>query len=395
MAAPGWISVLAGLILLALVLLDVMLTVLHVEAESVVSNRFHRTFWRVLCGVTWPLVRARNARATVLSWGVPLMVVGTLILWVTGYIAGFGLVYLPVIADPRFFHYADPSLAMAVDNAFYFSAASLFTLGYGDVYPAHVLTRLMAAIEGGTGMLTISLAVAYVIAVYPFITRSVALATSLNQESAGRADGIVIAARYVGADGAGALGEWLRGVNDELIHMAQAHGFYPVLYYVRPRDVHASFARVLALVQGLVGTLRYGLDPVVYRPIVADPRLTVLEEGLLYTLHSLGTSMHLDLKADATESPDSYGADFAALREQLRQHGLTARSGDDAAAGQAYARFRSATDPYIRAYAHNLRYHPKTVWAVYSRWARGSALTSPDEPLAPPGATTPEPTDGP
>jgi len=50
---------------------------------------------------------------------------------------------------------------------------------------------------------------------------------------------------------------------------------------------------VLAIVQGIIATLRYGLDPDTYPDVVSDPRLLTLEEGLLATLHALADSSHL------------------------------------------------------------------------------------------------------
>ena len=213
------------------------------------------------------------------------------------------------------------------------------------------------------------------------ITRQIALAVSLNQEMAGRADGMVMALRYVASGRSDALVEWLREVNRELLHLAQAHGFYPVLYYVRPTTVHGSFARILVLVQAITITLRYGLDPVAHRDIVTDPRLGILEEGLLYTLHSLGASIHLAETSEETQQAGAakLHADFIALRGLLDRPGLTVVSLDDGAARTGYIRFRSATDPYIEAYARNIGYEPETLWATYGRWERGSALESPSE----------------
>ncbi len=112
-----------------------------------------------------------------------------------------------------------------------------------------------------------------------------------------------------------------------------------------------------------------------------DPGLAVLEEGFLYTLHALGASIHLADSDEAQQGEDAarLRADFLALRKLLDRGGLTVVPPDDPHAGMSYARFRGATDPYIRAYARNIGYEPEAIWATYGRWLRGSALESPVE----------------
>lgn len=369
--ALSWLSVPLGLALITVTLLDVFLTVLHVQVESPFSNSVHRGLWRFLLAGSRPL--SPGLRDEVLAWGAPLMVGGIVAFWSTVYILGFALLYLPHIHDPAVFSVKEGASISPLGDALYFSAVSFFTIGYGDVVGTHSLARLLGVFEGASGLLTISLGVTYLLSVYPLISRKSALAVSLNQETAGRADGLAVAQRYVAAGRFDALGDRLRWLNDELLYLGQAHGFYPVLYYVRPRDVHASFVRILAIVQGLVATLRYGLDPVAHREVVSDPRLNILEEGLLYTLHALAESSHL---APHTGVPDEaiFRAEFATLLEGLAWRGLTPLRIDDRAAAERYAQFRIATDRYINAYAQNVGYCLESVGAVYSRWARDSAL---------------------
>jgi hypothetical protein len=348
-----WLAVPLGLACVALSVLDIFLTVLHVQAESPISSRLHRALWGVLIAVTRPL--PRRARDGVLAWGMPVMVAGLITYWMLLYVVGFGLLYL------------------------YFSAVSFLTIGYGDVVPVHPLPRLLAVIEAASGLLAISLSVTYLLSVYPLVARKVALAASLNQELAGRADAAMLAQRYVAGGRHEALGERLRSLNDALLYLGQAHGFYPILYYVRPRQVHESFVRVLVLVQGIVATLRYALDPARHPEVVGDPRLEILEEGLLYTLHALQTSSLLSAEGADLSAREIEAArrDFAALCEDLAhlaRRGLGPLPARDPAASAGYVRFRAGTDPYIHAYAANSDYALSEVRAAYSRWQRGSAL---------------------
>jgi hypothetical protein len=62
------------------------------------------------------------------------------------------------------------------------------------------------------------------------------------------------------------------------------------------------------------------------------------------------------------------------LIEALRRRGLATVSPDDRRAMEAHARFRAATDHYVRAYAENAGYDLATARARYSRWDRDTAL---------------------
>jgi hypothetical protein len=369
----------AGLILLAL--LDMGLAVLHVQQESPISNRLSHLLWRGLVGATRRLSERR--RGAVLAWGIPLMIGGSIAFWIVLLTCGFGLLFTPFIHRPDQFVIKDRPPSPGFLDALYFSAVSFSTLGFGDVVPVGMVVRLLAVLEGASGLLTISLAVTYLVAVFPVITRTLTLAVALGQEMGGRADGLLLAQRYVAADHTGAFGERLSRLADELLYLGLAHSYYPLLFYVRPREVHESFVRALALVQGIV-TVRYVLDPRVHKALVADPRLMALEEALLYTLHALEESIHFRLQDDTGGGRDEeqLRAAFRALAEEAEARGLAVSPLDDQPL-YAYVRFRHATDSYIRAYAHSAAYDPDAVWASYDRRARDTAPVAPSSEREP------------
>jgi hypothetical protein len=315
-----------------------------------------------------------RSRAEVLGWGAPLMIGGILVFWSTLYVVGFALVYVPFMRNVSAFSVSGAGPGSALGDALYFSATSFVTTGYGDIVPVHPLARLLALLEGGLGLTTLSLSVTYLLSVYPLIARKMSLAQSLNQETGGRSDAVVLAQRYVSSGRYEALAQRLAGMNDALLQLGQSHALYPVLYFVRPREAHLSFVRVLAVIQGIVATLRYGLDPEVYDDVVTDPRLLILEEGLLSTLHMLADSSHL-APARATESDlEVAHRDHIALLDALREHGVAAVSSGDRATHEAHNRFRTATDRYLRAYAENAGYDIATARALYTRRDRDAEL---------------------
>jgi len=368
----AWIAIPIGLGLIGLTMLDVFLTVLHVQVESPISNRLQRRCWKLLLAVSRPL--PAHVRDEILAWGAPLMIGGIIVFWSLLYVVGFALLYVPFVHDPATFVISDVERQSALGDAIYFSALSFFTLGYGEIVPVHPVARLLAVVQGGFGLTTLSLSVTYLLSVYPQIARKLALAESLNLKTGGRADGVVLAERYVRGGRYEALAQRLSGVNDELLKLGQSHGLYPVLYFVRPREVHHAFVRVLAIVQGIVATLRYGLDREAHADVVTDPRLLILEEGLLSTLHTLAASSHLFPHEATAEDVEAARRDHGALTEALRRRGLAAAAPNDREALEGYVRFRVATAQYVQAYATNSGYEIEAVNAAYSRWERDTAL---------------------
>ena len=383
----AWIAIPLGLGLIALAMLDVFLTVLHVQVESPISNHLNRRVWRLLLSLSRLL--PTNTRDAILGWGAPLMIGGIVVFWSLLYIVGFALLYVPFVHDPTAFVISDVERQSALGDALYFSALSFFTLGYGEIVPLHPIARLLAVLQGGFGLTTLSLSVTYLLSVYPLIARKISLSESLNLETGGRADGVVLAARYVRGDRYEALAQRLSGVNDELLKLGQSHGLYPVLYFVRTREVHHSFVRVLAIVQGIVATLRYGLDRDAHPDVATDPRLLLLEEGLLSTLHTLASSSHLAPQGATPEDVERARHDHFALTEALQRRGLAAAEPDDHEALEGHVRFRVATEQYIRAYAANSGYDIAAVHAPYSRWERDTALVGRAETVETPNEPVP------
>ena len=133
--------------------------------------------------------------------------------------------------------------------------------------------------------------------------------------------------------------------------------------------------RILAIVQGIVATLRYGLDREAHADVVTDPRLLILEEGLLATLHTLATSSQLAPRRRRPRTSRPCRRDHVALIEALRAHGLTAASPDDREALEGHVRFKVATDqlhPRVRGELRlRDRRSPRHVQSVGARHGAG------------------------
>lgn len=376
-----------GAALVLLTYLDIWATILHPGLESPLSNRFHRAAWRAIRLVA----RRAPFSQQLLHAALPLLIGGLISLWLVLLLLGFALLYYPWLGDPAAFT-TPPDHTSNPFDALYVSGTTLFTLGYGDITPLTTALRALAILEAGSGMATISLAVAYVLAIYPALSRLRIRATALDAEVAGQASGLPLLRRYLHSEGRwnGDLDDRLRELALELLELAENHEAHPILYYNHPPRVQQSILRMLLTVQQLIGLLRYGLSPERHPDLVRNPQVLLLEQSFGYSLRRLSASLHTTLtepRHDAATQGDYSGA-FAHICDELERMGLTsARQHDEhpvpvlaqgrlGAGGDevgqegkgsaapdpaldhrsrspldAYVAFRLATDSHITAYA--------------------------------------------
>ncbi len=399
------VCALLGLVLLGLVQFDIVATVLHPEIESPLSNRFHRLGWQLLRTAS-RFVPDPKRRHALLSWSLPLLVAGLITLWLFLLLVAFALIYYPWIGDPTHFTTPDGGGRSAIE-ALYYSGVTLFTIGYGEFQPVSRPFRTLAVLEAVSGILAISLSVAYLLAVYPAVSRRRAIAVALDAEVAGQVDTLPMVRRYLTEDGGNVaeLATRLRELGLELLSVTEVHETHPVLYYAHPRQVQHSVLRILITAQNLVGLLRYSLSPDRHGPVVRNPQLLLLEQSLHYSLRRLSASLHIggveriEDRGKREELVEEYRRRCAAL-EQLGL--VSARrlatapvpvlvdsevSGDEAPASspapppsglltysgepevldpaldlssdsavEAYVMFRMESDPHIAAYANACGY---------------------------------------
>jgi hypothetical protein len=102
-------------------------------------------------------------------------------LWGVGAVLGWALVYWPHM--PEGFTFPDGSSA-AQDPAFldalYVSLVTISTLGFGDVFPAAGWLRIANPLEAVFGFALLTVAVSWVLQVYPALSRRRALALRLS-----------------------------------------------------------------------------------------------------------------------------------------------------------------------------------------------------------------------
>jgi Ion channel len=265
------LSIALGAVLVAAVLWDIAVTVLHPTHRGLPSYLGNEVAWRVVRRLS----RATGRRRVLTAAG-PVAMASSFLAWIGTLWIGFALVYLPLLATLSF----DPPVPVAERgpwDALYLSAAALSTVGFGDVVATGHVPRLVTSIESGTGLAIITAAITYQLSVYPLVSRQRAAALRVADLNLDQVDGAALVAVEGGATE-------LAAVHSDLVNAHQDVTRFPVLHYFVPPTDTESAARLLRGGAMLCVVLRWGLAPdrcrlaAVYGPAYEEMVRRVLDD---------------------------------------------------------------------------------------------------------------------
>ncbi len=173
-SALAGLSTVAGAVMALVALRDIFHTIWHPSGRSGLS--------RVLMQGVWRMGRRGRRERWLGSFTGPLAMGLVALSWLLLLQVGFALVYLPHL--PEAFVYGsglDAQDRAGFADAMYLSAVTLATLGFGDIVPTTTFLRIVVPTQALIGFALISAAVAWVLQVYPALTRRRSLAVRLAQ----------------------------------------------------------------------------------------------------------------------------------------------------------------------------------------------------------------------
>jgi hypothetical protein len=253
-------AVTAGICLLVLGLWDTALTVLHPARRGPMSVAIGRATWIVLRAMS----RRRDGR--LLTFAGPFAMAAGFMSWVTSLWIGFALIYLPFIGE---FVYTDPATfgPPGLPEALYVSGVALTTVGFGEVVAATDALRLVTVAESASGLAAITAAIAYVLSVYPLVTRQRSAALRVSDLGLTDPGQVVRVAVQTGPT-------VFIGVQRALIEAHQDVTRFPVLYDFHPDRPEESTGRLLEAGIMICLVLRWGVRPdAPDLPVVLGPAL--------------------------------------------------------------------------------------------------------------------------
>lgn len=224
------VSTVVGALVVFYAFSEVFLTVAHPHSRGRATRAVVAGVWRA----TGPL--GRHARAA----SGPLAAIAVILLWTALQMIGWALIYLPHIPEGFFYNDGiDPDRYSDVLEALYFALVSLSTVGFGEMVPLDPTIRLLAAMQAVTGFILLSGAVAWLLQLFPALSRR--RATALWLSLLGTAD----SASGLGKMDPSAAVTLLHEVARQLASVRVDLSQNPESYYFREGDAPTSLGHAL------------------------------------------------------------------------------------------------------------------------------------------------------
>ncbi|EMA43680.1 potassium channel family protein [Halobiforma nitratireducens] len=253
---------LAGLAVLALVIVDILWTTLWVDGGSgPVSGRLTTMVWR-------GLRRASGDDSRVLSLAGPLILALTLVIWIALLWVGWTLLFAGGPTTLVSTHTGEPADATGY---LYYVAYTMFTNGNGDYTPTSGTWELASSFTTATGMAFVTLGVSYVLAVLGAVSEKRSFASDVT--GLGERSEAFVRAGWSpdGDDDPGGRRETssvdpTRGLERPLESMAtqlsllsEQHKSYPILHYYHSESDGEASAIAVAILDEALTLHRHGI----------------------------------------------------------------------------------------------------------------------------------------
>lgn len=235
-------AVVAGILLVLVVAWEAFETIVlprTVSRKLRLTTLYFDSIWRVGFKVLKVLDRRPAARESLLAVVGPLALIALIALWSLGIIIGFACIQWG-LATPM------SSQESGFWTCLYVSAATFFTLGYGDIVAVSGLGRGVSMIEAGIGFGTLALVISYVPVLYQAYSARERVSLMLDARAGSPPAGVELLVFY---------GDDLRGLQDLLSEferwgasLLETYLSYPILATYRSQHEMLSWIASLTCV---------------------------------------------------------------------------------------------------------------------------------------------------
>ncbi|MHB1935142.1 MAG: potassium channel family protein [Acidobacteriaceae bacterium] len=311
------LTLILGLLCLAEVLLDAFQTIIlprRASGRFRVSRIFMTAMW-----IRWRAIahkmRQTNRRESFLSYFGPLSLLKLVVIWASGLILGFALLY-HAIGSP----FADAHSVGKWETDLYVSGTTLFTLGLGDVVPLSVPARFLVALEGGMGLAFVAGVIGYLPVLYGAFSRREVSIILLDARAGSPPTALELLRRHAGSTGELALQTLLVEWERWSAELLESHISYPQLCFFRSQHDNQSWLSALVTMLDTCAVLISTIEGDAARQ--AQLTFVMARHAVLDLAHIFGLK---DVASGADRLPH---ASVQNICEQLAQAGFTLCAGD-------------------------------------------------------------------
>jgi hypothetical protein len=232
------LSIVFGVILISLVLLDAFETVVfprRVTRRLRLTRAFYRYTWLLWSSVIESAFSGRR-RENLLSVYGPMSLPTLVGFWALMLISGFALLYWAFGPLAR-----GAGMSPGFLSALYFSATTFFTLGLGDTIPTTPPARLLTGMEAGVGFVFLAMIIGYLPALNQSFSRREVSISLLDARAGSPPSAAEILRRNCSERGTGPLEQLLHDWEYWAAELLESHLSYPVLAYFRSQHENQSW----------------------------------------------------------------------------------------------------------------------------------------------------------
>lgn len=342
-----------GALLMALVLLDVFLTVLYARVGTGIIST------RVAHG-TWLTVRALaktmpSRRGKVLSFAGPIILVMLVLVWGIGLALGSALILHPHMGTS--IQASSGPTSTDFMSALFAGGSSISIVGAGNFEPKSGGFKLFYLFNSLVGMSVISLTLTYLMQIYSALRTRNSKALSLDIGTGRTGD----AAEFVA--GLGPQGHFdagyttLTALAESITSTKEAHHFYPVLFYFRFEEPYYSVSRFANTALDAMTIMKTALDRKQYGWLIESGAVEDIRSSSVLLLTTLEEAF---IPGDLPEpaSPDAktlslWRNRFFNAASRLQSAGI-ALTADLETAADRYVSMRSGWNSHVRNLAPSM-----------------------------------------
>jgi hypothetical protein len=334
------VGLLGSLALIVLILIDsfeVTVQPRRVTHRYRYARFFYRNTWKLWRVLAFRLP-AGKWREAFLSWFGPLSMLALFTTWVVGLILAFALL-----------HWSLGTVLQTVEGSttamtyLYWSGATFFTLGYGDVMPTTLLGRGLAVAEAGMGFGFLAVIISYLPVLYQaFSAREVTIAL-LDARAGSPPSAAQFLLRLAPSGNLAVVDPFLAEWERWAAELLASHLSFPVLSYYRSQHDNQSWLAALTTM----------LDTCAFLIVAVKDKHAYQAQLTFAMARHAAVDLALVYKTPP-QAPDTDrlpSGQLQLLREELHKAGLNLLAGT--AVDAKLAEVRGMYEPFVQALARH------------------------------------------
>ena len=334
-------SIISGVILLIVVLLDALETTIlprRVQRGFRITSWFYRNLWRFWARMARQ-INSKTRRETFLGYFGPISVILLLVVWAAGLIFGFALLHWGTGE-----HVQLGKESVRFWTVLYLSGSTFFTIGFGDVLPTSGVERFLAVAEGGMGFAFLGVVIGYIPTIYSAFSKREIQISLLDARAGSPPTATELLLRFGQYSRQGGLDAVLRDWEHWAAEVLESHISYGVLNFFRSQHSNQSWLSALTVMLDTSALIIAGIDDL----NTAQAKLTfAMARHAVVDLTQILNVPYRPLDNERLTTQE-----LANMRQQLAEKSIQLHEG--AQFEQKLSYLRSLYEPYAQGIAQRL-----------------------------------------